>query len=74
VHEKILTHMMPLADEVHPLSFRKTVWLWTKLGRYTGFRSQDFATFKEISNTGLCETNWHTIGQSIHADGFYQVR
>ena len=35
--------MMRLADEGHPLSFRKVIWLWTKLCRRTGFRRQEFA-------------------------------
>ena len=43
LHDKVLTRIMRLADEGHPLSFRKAIWLWTKLGSYTGFRRQAFA-------------------------------
>ena len=43
LYDKVLAQLMRLADEGHALSFRKAIWLWTKLGRYTGFRCQEFA-------------------------------
>ena len=43
MHDKVLAQMIRLTDEGHPLSFREAIWLWTKLGRYTGFRRQEFA-------------------------------
>ena len=54
LHDKVLAQMMRLADEGHPLSFRKAIWLWTKLGRYTGFRRQYvFCHGKQISTVCL---------------------
>ena len=43
LHDNVLAQMMRLADEGHPLSSRKAIWLWTKLGRYTCFRCQKIA-------------------------------
>ena len=43
MHYKVLALMMRLTDECQPVSFRKSIWLWTKLGRYTCFRRQEFA-------------------------------
>ena len=39
--------MLELSEESHGLSFRRAVWLWTKLGQYTGCCRQEFAMEKK---------------------------
>ena len=48
LHEKVLVKMMQLSDDSHPLGLRRAIWLWTKLGRYGGFRQQEFAMEKKF--------------------------
>ena len=38
---------MQLSKDSHALSFRRAIWLWSKLGQYTGFRRQEFAMEKQ---------------------------
>ena len=46
LHDKVLAHIMGLSEKNNGLSFRRAVWLWTRLGRYTGCRRQEFAMKK----------------------------
>ena len=48
LHDKVLVKMMQLSEDSHALSFRRAIWLWSKLGRYTGFRRQEFAMEKQL--------------------------
>ena len=47
LHDKVLVKMVQLSEDSHTLSFRRAIWLWSKLGRYTEFRSQEFAMEKQ---------------------------
>lgn len=43
LHDKVILMMKLMADKSSPYGFRRAMWLWTALGRYAGFRRQEFA-------------------------------
>ena len=59
LYDKVLAHMMHLASESHPLSFRRAIWLWTNLGRYSGFRCQEFTMEKKRQSKSMSNQMAH---------------
>ena len=47
LHHKVIALMLKLAQNGSNLGFRKSIWLWTALARYGGFRRQEFAMEKK---------------------------
>ena len=47
LHDKVLVKLMHSSEDSHAHSFRRAIWLWSKLGRYTGCRHQEFAMEKQ---------------------------
>ena len=54
---------MQLSEDSHAFSFRRAIWLWSQLGRYTGFGRQEFAMAKK-----------HVIQYYVKPDGTKVVR
>ena len=51
--DKVLVKMMQLSEDSHALSFRRAIWLWSKLGRYSGLRRQEFAMEKQLVSSSI---------------------
>ena len=47
LHDKVIIKMMEMAEGGDPYGFRRAIWLWTGLGRFGGFRRQEFAMEKK---------------------------
>ena len=47
LHDRVLAQMLDMSTGGPPHGFRRAMWLWTNVGRYAGFRRQEFAMEKK---------------------------
>ena len=72
LHDVELVKMMQLSEDSHALSFRRALWLWSKFGRYTGFRRQ-VCNVKAVRYRVLCQTRRNKGSKIFLFESFYLV-
>lgn len=70
LHDKVIVRMFELAKESHKHGARNTIWKWVGLGRFGGYRRQEFAMDKKDEIQYYVKPNGETVVRAFTRENF----